>query len=130
MEKTTIKPTRNTTVAVSPEVGKKLERFCSMCGITKKDFISLSLDYFQRYGINPANHESPAKEMEKLIKKNDQVIAFIRKQEKDVLRPMVEAVAAIEARMKGEYATKADLRKFTDIVGQSYMTLLEGLRRK
>lgn len=66
MEKTTIKPTRNTTVAVSPEVGKKLERFCSMCGITKKDFISLSLDYFQRYGINPANHESPAKEMEKL----------------------------------------------------------------
>lgn len=62
---------RNSTVAVSPEIGKKLERFCDSCGITKKDFISLSLDYFQRYGINPAKHESPAKEMEKLIKKND-----------------------------------------------------------
>ena len=59
---------RNSTVAVSPEIGKKLERFCDSCGITKKDFISLSLDYFQRYGINPAKHESPAKEMEKLIK--------------------------------------------------------------
>lgn len=41
---------RNSTVAVSPEIGKKLERFCDSCGITKKDFISLSLDYFQRYG--------------------------------------------------------------------------------
>ena len=51
---------RNSTVAVSPEIGKKLERFCASCGITKKDFISLSLDYFQRYGINPAKHESPA----------------------------------------------------------------------
>ena len=83
---------RNSTVAVSPEIGKKLERFCDSCGITKKDFISLSLDYFQRYGINPAKHESPAKEMEKLIKKNDQVIGFIRKQEQDILRPMLEAI--------------------------------------
>ena len=38
---------RNSTVAVSPEIGKKLERFCDSCGITKKDFISLSLDYLE-----------------------------------------------------------------------------------
>ena len=29
---------RNSTVAVSPEIGKKLERFCASCGITKKRF--------------------------------------------------------------------------------------------
>lgn len=136
MEEKKANSPRNSTVAVSPEIGKKLERFCASCGITKKDFISLALDYFQRYGINPATHQSPAKEMEKLIKKNDQVIGFIKKQEQDILRPMVETVSTIEARMKQEYVTKADLQKLTDaikqsydVVGQSYIKLLEGLKK-
>lgn len=136
MEEKKANSPRNSTVAVSPEIGKKLERFCASCGITKKDFISLALDYFQRYGINPAKYESPAKEMEKLIKKNDQVIGFIKKQEQDILRPMVETVSTIEARMKQEYVTKADLQKLTDaikqsydVVGQSYIKLLEGLKK-
>lgn len=110
---------RNSTVAVSPEIGKKLERFCDSCGITKKDFISLSLDYFQRYGINPAKHESPAKEMEKLIKKNDQVIGFIRKQEQDILRPMLEAITTTEERIKaniGSLATSDKLIEFIQAV--------------
>ena len=59
---------RNSTVAVSPEIGKKLERFCASCGITKKDFISLSLSYFESQGINPAKHETPKAEMEKVTK--------------------------------------------------------------
>lgn len=136
MEEKKANTPRNSTVAVSPEIGKKLERFCASCGITKKDFISLALDYFQRYGINPVKYESPAKEMEKLIKKNDQVIGFIKKQEQDILRPMVETVSTIEARMKQEYVTKADLQKLTDaikqsydVVGQSYIKLLEGLKK-
>lgn len=113
---------RNSTVAVSPEIGKKLERFCASCGITKKDFISLSLDYFQRYGINPAKHESPAKEMEKLIKKNDQVIGFIRKQEHDILRPMLEAITATEARIKtalDSIATSERLNQFVQAIQEN-----------
>lgn len=114
-EKKTNSP-RNSTVAVSPEIGKKLERFCASCGITKKDFISLALDYFQRYGINPAKHESPAKEMEKLIKKNDQVIGFIRKQEQDILRPMLEAITTTEARIKTALDTIATSELLTQFV--------------
>lgn len=110
---------RNSTVAVSPEIGKKLERFCASCGITKKDFISLSLDYFQRYGINPAKHESPAKEMEKLIKKNDQVIGFIRKQEQDILRPMLEAITTTEARIKADFDSLAKYEKICEFVDVS-----------
>ena len=110
---------RNSTVAVSPEIGKKLERFCDSCGITKKDFISLSLDYFQRYGINPAKHESPAKEMEKLIKKNDQVIGFIRKQEQDILRPMLEAITTTEARIKADFDSLAKYEKICEFVDAS-----------
>lgn len=107
---------RNSTVAVSPEIGKKLERFCASCGITKKDFISLSLDYFQRYGINPATHESPAKEMEKLIKKNDQVIGFIRKQEQDILRPLCEATAVTNARIENVLSDLLTVKRFEGVM--------------
>ena len=79
-----------------------------------------SLDYFQRYGINPAKHESPAKEMEKLIKKNDQVIGFIRKQEQDILRPMLEAITTTEEKNKrlisGVLATSDKLIEFIQAV--------------
>lgn len=122
MEEDKAKSPRNSTVAVSPETGKKLERFCSSCGITKKDFISLSLDYFQRYGINPAKHESPAKEMEKLIKRNDQVIGFIRKQEQDILRPMLEAITTTEARIQtalDSIATSERLNQFIQAIQQN-----------
>jgi hypothetical protein len=139
MEEKKPNPPRNSTVAVSPEIGKKLERFCSSCGITKKDFISLSLDYFQRYGINPAKHESPAKEMEKLIKKNDQVIGFIRKQEQDILRPMLEAITITEARIKANIeslVTSEKLDQFTqavqsnsDIQGDTRTKLIEAINR-
>ena len=41
---------RNSTVAVSPEIGKKLERFCASCGIMEKprDF-----DPFGHAGLSP-----------------------------------------------------------------------------
>jgi uncharacterized membrane protein YheB (UPF0754 family) len=139
MEEKKVNSSRNSTVAVSPEIGKKLERFCSSCGITKKDFISLALDYFQRYGINPAKHESPAKEMEKLIKKNDQVIAFIRKQEQDILRPMLEAITTSEVRINknlDDIVNKDNLNQFiqaikenTDIQQDSRRKLIEAVQK-
>lgn len=56
--------------------------------------------HFEKYGINPVQHESPAKEMQKLIKRCDQVIAFIRKQEQDILRPACAAISTTEARIE------------------------------
>ena len=110
----TKKPTpRNSTVAISPDVAKKLDRFCTSNGITKKDFLSLSLSYFERNGINPAEHESPAQEMQKLIKRIDQIVAFIKTQEKDLLRPLVASVSMTEERIKSDLETvaKNDLLK-------------------
>ena len=79
---------KNSTVAIAPDIAKKLDIFCKDKGITKKDFIFLSLLYFERYGINPAKHESPKAEMEKVTKRLDQFFAFMKKQEQDILRPM------------------------------------------
>lgn len=49
--------------------------------------------------------------MEKLIKKNDQVIGFIRKQEQDILRPMLEAITTTEARIKADFDSLAKYEK-------------------
>lgn len=93
---------QQTTVTIDTDTSARLERLAKANGVSKKDFISLSLDYFEKYGINPARHESPAQEMQKLIKRVDQVVAFQKVQEREFIRPAMGAVMETEARIKGE----------------------------
>lgn len=80
-----------TTVTIDRKTAVILDRLAKSNDVSKKEFLSCALEYFEKYGINPVQHESPAKEMQKLIKRCDQVIAFIRKQEQDILRPACAA---------------------------------------
>ena len=82
-----------TSVTITRNTFNQLDRLSKANGVSKKEFLSCALDYFEKYGINPVQHESPAQEMQKLIKRCDQVIAFIRKQEQDFLRPACEAMS-------------------------------------
>lgn len=86
-------------IGIADEAHVKLKRYCDRNGLKLNEYISASLAYFEKHGINPATHESPADEMLKVIKKLDQVIGFIRKQEQDLLRPMVQAVGITENRI-------------------------------
>lgn len=83
-----------TSVTIDRKTFARLDRLAKSNNVSKKDFLSCALEYFEKYGINPVEHESPAKEMQKLIKRCDQVIAFIRKQEQDFLRPACEAMGS------------------------------------
>lgn len=89
-----------TTVTIDKKTFAILDRLAKSNNVSKKDFLSCALDYFEKFGINPVQHESPAKEMQTLIKRCDQVIAFIRKQEQDILRPACEAISTSEARIQ------------------------------
>lgn len=82
-----------TSVTIDRKTFSRLDRLSKANGVSKKEFLSCALEYFEKYGINPVKHESPAQEMQKLIKRCDQVIAFIRKQEQDFLRPACEAMS-------------------------------------
>lgn len=88
-----------TSVTIDKRTGVQLDRLAKASGVTKKDFLQSALDYFERYGINPAKHESPAQEMQKLIKRVDQVVAFIRKQEQDILRPACEVITTTDVKV-------------------------------
>lgn len=93
-----------TTVTIDTDTGVRLERLAKANGVSKKEFISLSLEYFEKYGINPAQHESPAQEMQKLIKRVDQIVAFQKVQEREFVRPAMGAVMETEERIKESMA--------------------------
>ena len=66
-----------TTVAVERTTFTKLDRLAKANNVSKMEFLTHAINYFEKYGINPVEHESPAQEMQKLIKRMDQVFAFI-----------------------------------------------------
>ena len=82
-----------TTVAVERTTFAKLDRLAKANSVSKMEYITHAINYFEKYGINPVEHESPAQEMQKLIKRMDQVFAFLKKQETDLVRPACEALA-------------------------------------
>ena len=41
-----------TTIAISQEYAKKLDEYLNGTGITRKEFVELSVDYFQRTGFD------------------------------------------------------------------------------
>jgi len=57
-----------TTVAVERTTFTKLDRLAKANNVSKMEFLTHAINYFEKYGINPVEHESPAQEMQKLIK--------------------------------------------------------------
>lgn len=55
-----------TSVTIDRKTFARLDRLAKSNNVSKKDFLSCALEYFEKYGINPVEHESPAKEMQKL----------------------------------------------------------------
>jgi len=83
---------KNSNVAIDQNTNEILTEFCSKIKLTKKDFISFSLKYFNDYSINPAKHEKPTVEIEKMHKRIEDLIKFSRAQERDVLKPFFESI--------------------------------------
>jgi len=114
-----------TSVTIDRKTFARLDRLAKSNNVSKKEFLSCALEYFEKYGINPVEHESPAKEMQKLIKRCDQVIAFIRKQEQDFLRPACEAMGSTSMRvtMRTRYLRKKSSANTKKTMTYSCVTL-------
>lgn len=93
---------KQTTVTIDQATSKKLDKLALTNGLSKKDFIDQALAYFEKYGINPTQDETPVKEIDRLRKRQDQIVAFLRKQEKDILEPSLMGIIQAEERMKFE----------------------------
>lgn len=122
---------KNTTVTIDSDTSARLERLSKANGVSKKDFLSLALEYFEKYGINPAQHESPAQEMQKLIKRIDQVVAFQRAQERDFIRPAIGSIMETEERINREIdgiAKQSSVKDIASVTDAAYNRLLQGFK--
>lgn len=101
-----------TTVAVERTTFTKLDRLAKANSVSKMEYITHAINYFEKYGINPVEHESPAQEMQKLIKRMDQVFAFLKKQETDLVRPACEALAGASTKITLNLSSLLSEEKF------------------
>lgn len=77
-----------TTVTIDSSTAKKLDRLAKASGMSKKDFIAVSMDYFLKNGIDPVTCETPTQELVKLNKRIDDLFRFLKHQETTTIVPM------------------------------------------
>lgn len=88
-------------IGISEATATDLAREANKHKVSRDKVISKMLDFFRIYGIDPFNYDAPADEMQKIVKRMDSVIAFIRKQEKDILIPTLTRLPSKEELIQG-----------------------------
>lgn len=114
-----------TTVAVERTTFTKLDRLAKANNVSKMEYITHAINYFEKYGINPVEHESPAQEMQKLIKRMDQVFAFLKKQETDLVRPACEALAGASTQITINLSSLLSEEKFRRFLKENSELFIE-----
>lgn len=114
-----------TTVAVERTTFAKLDRLAKANSVSKMEYISHAINYFEKYGINPVEHESPAQEMQRLIKRMDQVFAFLKKQETDLVRPACEALAGASTQITISLSSLLSEEKFRRFLKENSELFIE-----
>ncbi len=83
-------------VAIEESTAEDLGRVAKKNNVSRDKVISKMLEFFRVYGIDPFNYEAPHEEMTKIIKRFDQMFGFLKKQEKDILKPTLLSLATKE----------------------------------
>ena len=102
-----------TTVAVERTTFTKLDRLAKANNVSKMEFLTHAINYFEKYGINPVEHESPAQEMQKLIKRMDQV------------RPACEALAGASTQITISLSSLLSEEKFRRFLKENSELFIE-----
>ncbi len=112
-------------VAISEATSEDLGREASKHGVSRDKVISKMLEFFRIYGIDPFNYDAPADEMQKIIKRFDQMFAFIKAQEKNVLVPTLTRVSTKEDTLQSVEHTRENLNKLLVLLRQDLSKLHE-----
>lgn len=69
-----------TTIAISQEYAKKLDEYLNGTGITRKEFVELSVDYFQRTGFDLRGEAFDLSPLEKVAGRLEQSAKIMERQ--------------------------------------------------
>jgi len=111
----------NTTVAISAKENIRLTDFRKRYDLQKKDFFKVALDYFEKNGIDPQTHLDSKSELGKIVKRIDQFFAFMKVQEKEYLRPSVQAITTTEFRLNEKINTLATVNHLGQMPGKKFI---------
>ncbi len=105
-----------TSIGINKHDHSKLKQYCNRNELSVVEFIRDSLNYFEKSGANPKTIETPTLQFSKMRERLDQVIRFMRTEEKGFLQEAMDKVSAIEIRLKSELnqiATRNDLQEIS-----------------
>lgn len=105
-----------TSIGINKHDHSKLKQYCNRNELSVVEFIRDSLNYFEKSGANPKTIETPTVQFSKMRERLDQVIRFMRTEEKGFLQEAMDKVLAIEIRLKSELnqiATRNDLQEIS-----------------
>lgn len=78
-----------TTISISSQTATDIEQMATKFSTSKKEMISLIVEYINTQQIDPRKNEAPATEFEKINKRFNQVFAFMKKQEQTYFNQMI-----------------------------------------
>ena len=92
-----------TTIAISQEYAQKLDEYLNGTGITRKEFVELSVDYFQRTGFDlrgEAFDLSPLEKVAGRLEQSAKIMEQHNEQEREITRLRSENSALLEYKKK------------------------------
>lgn len=120
--------TNLTTVNLDKASQKELKKLSRSWGMSQVEFLNHAIWYFKKTGINPNSPIfSPKEEMAKLDNRLNQVIKFLRHQEKEKLTPLLDEITIAERRLKENLATSITQNELNTITN-SLNQILEIVR--
>lgn len=85
-----------TTIAIDSETNKLVEKICKRYSLKKGEVVKLAFLYLDKANINPSEApESTKAELQKINKRQDDIIRFIRNYEEKELNPMIRTSHSI-----------------------------------
>ena len=116
------------TIGVSEVTAQDLAKVASKNKVSRDMVISKMLTFFQTYGIDPFNYEAPHEEMTKIIKRFDQMFAFLKKQEKSILIPTLTSLVDKGDLVENQEYTRMQVDRHIEMYKQISEETIEPLK--
>ncbi len=78
-----------TTVSIDVATADKVAKYATRQQKTRSDVISAMADYFQKNGVDPFAAEPPTQAINRLAKRNEDLVKLFRGIERDSIRPLL-----------------------------------------
>jgi len=115
-----------TTIAISQEYALKIDEYIKSFAMTRKDFVELAIDYFQRTGFDIRSEAFDLSPMERIIQKLEKSLLALDEKNKEI-SIFAGLLKSINEQTVRQISTKQEKEKLEDKLSNKDL-LIEELR--